>query len=191
MFYRLASIGGAPLPVGVAIAGFQQLVARAGLLLEPPSAAGGDGYAVMTFFGSRALGSGDFIASSAEPYRCAAGTIDISRRESDLGARFIGTLDDRGVRLQSLGGASFLEPGTLLEFVAAPEEPITADWSNTFDFGLSHVQAGGRATPDDPEARELIQQWFAAREPERRRAAQVRLERAWHAAPTAGPDRGI
>jgi hypothetical protein len=188
MFYRLASIDGAALPGGVAIAGLQQSVARAGLLLEPPPAAGGDGYAVMTFFGSPAPGSGDFIASSAEPYRCAAGTIDISRRQSDLGARFAGTLDARGVRLQSLGGAGFLEPGTLLEFVAAPEEPITGDWSDTFDFGPPHVQAAGGPTADDPEARELVRQWLAAREPERRRAAQVRLARAWHAAPTADPD---
>jgi hypothetical protein len=156
--------------------------------LEPPSAAGGDGYAVMTFFGSLAPGSGNFIATSAEPYRWAAGTIEISRRDSDLGARFTGTIDARGVRLTSLGGASVLEPGTLLEFVAAPEEPITRDWSDTFDFGPPHVQVGGRANPDDPEAQELIRQWLATREPERRRAARLRLERAWHATPTTGPD---
>lgn len=194
MFYRLSSIDAAPLPVGVAIGGSQYSVARAGLLLEPPSsvsgAVDGDGYAIMTFFGSPAPGSGDFIASSAEPYRCQAGAIDISRRESDYGARFTGTVDERGVRLRSLGGAGFLAPGTVLEFIAAPEEPITGDWSDTFDFGPPHVQPADLSTGNEAEARALIAEWLAAREPERRLAARARLEKAWLAAPARGFDRG-
>lgn len=191
MFYTLATIDAAPAPVLLTIDGTQYLVARAGLLLEPPPApresAGREGYALMQFFGP-VQGREGFIASSAEPYRCRGATIDISRRESDRGARFTGTIDGGHVQLRALGGSSLLPPGTVLEFVAAPDEPITDDWSDTFNFGPPHVPAIGRSGADDPQASEAIRQWIASREPERLRAAQVRLERAWWAASTADTD---
>jgi hypothetical protein len=65
--------------------------------------------------------------------------------------------------------------------MAAPDEPITADWRDNFDFGPPAVTPVNPLLRDDPEVQKAIQQSIAAGEPARRRAAVERLERAWRA----------
>lgn len=183
MFYRLTHIDDRALPQLLVIDGHAYQVARSDLLLEPPGAVDDpspDGYSVLKFFGTWPSGEEGFIASSSEPYRFrSTNQIDISRREPDRGARFSGTADQSHVRLTALDGARFIAPGTTLSFVAAPDEPIDANWRDTFDFGPPHVEIVNEALREDPEALEYVRQHIARREPERLTAARLRLERAW------------
>ena len=82
-----------------------------------------------------------------------------------------------------LDGSPFLTTGTVLTFVAAPDEPIDANWRDTFDFGPPHSEIGNPELRDNPEMKEHVRNWIAAREPERVAAARARLERAWRASP--------
>jgi len=186
MFYLLSNIDEASLPHEVLIGSASYLVMRGGLLLEPPRPESGplggdDGRSTIKFFGrNETRNERRFIASSSEAYRWKTpGQIDISRRHSDRGARFTGSIDGDRVQLVAEGGARFLPAGTRLAFVAAPNEPITSDWSQTFDFGPPHLTPVDPSAKDDPVVQETIRQLIATREPERLRAVQARLENAW------------
>jgi len=74
-----------------------------------------------------------------------------------------------------------MESGTQLTFEAAPDEPITNDWSQTFDFGPPHVAVESVLSKDNPVVQEAIRQFIAQAEPERQRRVQTRLEKAWRA----------
>jgi hypothetical protein len=192
MFHLLSAIDGVPLPAKAIVSGTEHSVGRGGLLLEPPSSPYSrgdvDGYAVMQFFTSTVVGSSDSfdgIAASAEPYRIVDGTVDVSRSFSSGGSRFTGTIDGDRIRLRMLGDSRLLPSGTLLDFVAAPEAPVTADWSSTFNFGPPIVQPHDPTAWENPEYREHVAQWLAAGEAERLRVARVRLEAAW-VAPVVG-----
>ena len=187
MFYLLSHIDEASLPQEVLIGRTSYLVMRGGLLLEPPrpesGPLGGDeGRSTIKFFGRNETRSEPrFLASSSEAYRWKTpGQIDISRMHSDRGARFTGSIDGDKVQLVAEGGARFLPAGTRLAFVSAPNEPITSDWSQTFDFGSPHLTPVDPSAKDDPVVQEAIRQ-IATREPERLRAVQARLEKAWRA----------
>src|SRR5437773_4529604 len=99
MFYRLLHINDAPLPHVLIIDGVSYLAVRGGLLLEPPNqesdpSTEGEGHSTIKFFGSAAPNEkSGFLGSSREPYRwLAPGRIDISRKGSDRGARFTGSV---------------------------------------------------------------------------------------------------
>jgi hypothetical protein len=181
MFYRLTRIDDLALPQPVVIHGHSYQVMRGDLLLEPPGAIDVpllDGHSILKFFGTWPSGEEGFIASSSEPYRSSStNQIDISRRESDLGARFSGTADERSARLTMMSGTRFLPSGTVLAFVAAPDEPIGDDWKDTFDFGPFYAQI------EDPAVQNAFREWAAAQEPERLANARSRIERAWRAPP--------
>jgi hypothetical protein len=188
MFYLLSRIDEHPLPHELPIDSTSYLVTLGGLLLEPPSPAGdpfgrGEGRSTIKLFGRKTTGSEPrFLASSSQAFRWRTpGQIDISRLDSDRGARFTGLVDSDRVQLVAEGGARFLPGGTRLTFVAAPDEPITSDWTQTFDFGPPHITPVDPTTKDDPGVQEAIRQLIAAKEPERLRAARVRLENAWRA----------
>lgn len=187
MYYELAQIDNGPLPQPVDIHGRLYRVTRGGLLLEPPGAPDvprPDGHSILKFFGVWPTGEEGFVAASMEPYRSLDDTrIEISRRESDRGARFSGTADERGARLTMLDGSRFLPLGTVLAFVASPDEPINADWMDTFDFGPPHTEIVNPELRDNPEMQARVRQWIAEREPERHASARTRLERAWRAPP--------
>lgn len=158
-------------------------------MLEPPpltlNDTQADGYAVLKFFGSPApSGESDDLATSMEAYRWSpSGDIDISRRDSDVGVRFAGPADIAGASLYASGGKYFLVPGTLLTFVAAPDNSITADWDDTLYFGPPRIEPVDPTLKNDPVFRDTIRQAIAASEPERRHAARLRLEIAWRAPP--------
>ena len=188
MFYLLSHIDEHALPHELRIDSRSYLVTRGGLLLEPPSPKSdpfgrGEGTSTIKFFGCEATSSEPrFLASSSEAYRPQTpGQIDISRLDSDRGARFTGLMDGDKVQLVAKGGARFLSVGTRLMFVAAPDEPITSDWSQTFNFGPPHVTPVDQSAKDDPAVHHAIRQLIAEREPERLRAVRVRLETAWRA----------
>jgi hypothetical protein len=187
MFYRLSHIDDAPLPRQLNIDGVSYLVTHGGLLLDPPRTYESvllEGHSTLKFFGiSTPQEEPRFLASSDESYRRRAEELDISRLDLDRGARFTGSIDEVGVKLHAEGGARFLAPGTRLTFVIAPDEPISAEWSNTFDFGPPSVNAADPALRGDPHVEEAIQQFMAETEPGRLREAHDRLERAWRAAP--------
>ena len=188
MVYLLSHIDESPLPHELLIGSSPYLVMRGGLLLEPPTSGGnlygdGEGHSVIKFFGRR--GASDeprFLGSSDESYRWKApGQLEISRLDSDRGTRFTGFVDGDRVQLRSEGGARFLAVGTRLTFVAAPDEPITSDWSNTFDFGPPHVSPVAPLDRDKPEVQDAIRELIARGEPERHREVRARLESAWRA----------
>ena len=188
MFYRLSQVNDSSLPATLRIGGTPYVIVRGGLLLEPPGPESdpftvGEGQSIIKFFGHRnASEEPHFIGSSSEPYRRnAAGQLDFSRLDSDRGARFTGAIDGGTLRLRSLGGTRLMESGTQLTFVAAPDEPITNDWSQTFDFGPPHVAVESVLSKDNPVVQEAIRQFIAQAEPERQRRVQTRLERAWRA----------
>ena len=188
MFYRLSHIDGTPLPHQLSIDGHEYLVTRGGLLLEPPNALSdpfgeGKGHSTLKFFGSEAPSEeSHFVGSSSEAYRWVGSRkLDISRQESDRGEQFTGSLDGARVQLRAEGGARFLASGTRLTFVAAPDEPITGDWSQTFDFGPPQAEPVDPALRGDPVVQGGIRQFIAMKEPDRVRAARQRLERAWRA----------
>jgi len=188
MFYRLSDIDDTPLPHQLSIGGHDYLVTRGGLLLEPPNAptnafGEGEGHSTVKFFGSKAPGEESrFVGSSNEAYRWVAfGKLDISRQESDRGARFTGSVDGSRIQLRAEGGGRFLAPGTRLNFVVAPDQPITSDWSKTFDFGPPHTWPVDPGFRDDPVVQRAIQEFIAMHEPDRVRAARERLESAWRA----------
>ena len=181
MFYRLSHINQTPLPAALLIDETPYVVVRGGLLLEPPGPKGvGEGHSIIKFFGRWLDEEPHFIGSCTEPYRRdSVGQLDVSRRDSDPGGRFIGAVEADTVRLRWGGGARFMERGTQLTFVAAPHEPITRDWSQTFDYG-PHVTVES-AAKDNPLLQEAVWQRLAQEEPERHRRGQARLERAWRA----------
>jgi hypothetical protein len=188
MFYRLSHINEGSLPATLLIGGTTYLVVRGGLLLEPPGPESdpfgvGEGHSIIKFFGHRDVDEESrFIGSSSEPYRWkAAGQLDISRRESDRGTRFAGVVQGETVRLGSLAGSRLVGADTHLTFVAAPDEPITSDWSQTFDFGPPHVAVESVPSKDEPAVQEAIRDFIARGEPERHRWVQARLEKAWRA----------
>jgi len=188
MFYRLSHINGSSLPATLLIGGTPYVVVRGGLLLEPPGPESdpfgvGEGHSTIKFFGhSDVDDESRFIGSSSEPYRWdACGQLDISRRESDRGARFTGVTEGETVRLDSPAGSRLVGAGTQLTFVAAPDEPITGDWSQIFDFGPPHVEVESVLAKDGPVVQEAIREFIARGEPERHRSVQTRLERAWRA----------
>jgi hypothetical protein len=188
MFYLLSHIDDGPLPHELLIDSTRYLVMRGGLLLEPPGPESdpfgeGEGHSIIKLFGRAGTkGEPRFLASSSESYRWkTSGQLDISRLNSDRGARFAGLVDSETVQLVAGAGARFLAPGTRLGFVAAPNEPITSDWSQTFDFGPPHVSAVDSSSKDSPVVQDAIRQFVATREPERHRTVQARLENAWRA----------
>ena len=188
MFYLLSQIDDGPLPHELLIHGTRYLVMRGGLLLEPPGPESdrfgeGEGHSTIKFFGR--AGTNDeprFLASSDESYRWKKpGQLDISRLDSDRGARFTGLVDGDAVQLVAEDGARFLVPGARLGFVAAPNEPITSDWSQTFDFGPPHVTPVDPSAKDSPVVQDAIRQFVATKEPDRHRTVRARLENAWRA----------
>jgi len=188
MFYLLSHIDDGPLPHELLIDSTRYLVMRGGLLLEPPGpesdASGeGEGQSIIQFFGrTGAKDEPRFLASSSESYRWKTrGQLDISRVVSQRGARFTGLVEGETVQLVAGGGGRFLAPGTRLGFVAAPNEPITSDWSQTFDFGPPQVTAVDPSSKDSPLVQDAIRQFVATREPDRHRTVRARLENAWRA----------
>ena len=188
MFHLLSHIDESPLPAQMLIGGTPYLIVRGGLLLEPAGPESdpfgqGEGQSIIKFFGHRGQGEeSSFVGSSSEPYRWKApGQIDVSRIHSDRGARFTGLVEGKRVQLLAQGGARFLAPGTQLTFVAAPDAPITSDWSQTFDYGAPQVAVEPASHGDDPLVRDEIRQFIARGEPERLQSVRARLEKAWHA----------
>jgi hypothetical protein len=188
VFYELSHINDALLPQELLISGFGYTVSSGGLLLEPPQLTPDrrrtvDGYSVLRLFGAPvASGESDLLLGSGEMYRWSTpGEIDISRRDSEVGLRFVGPVDSGSGRLQVRGGEEFLAPGTVLSFVAASDSPITSNWGGTFDFGPWKIEAADPAHRSDPVLQEMIRQSIAADEARRRRAARTRLEDAWRA----------
>ena len=188
MFYRLTTVNELPLPCWVSVAEHEYEVIRGGLLLEPPSRSltgelRPDGYSVLKFFGNPSPdGDGGLVVASSEPYRLdGAGRIDISRRESDLGARLRGLIEGQVVRLSAEPGWGFLRPGTELTLVAARHDPIPESWTSTFDFGPPFVEPVEPWRKNDPIVRAEIARSIAAAESDRLRAVRERLESAWRA----------
>jgi hypothetical protein len=188
MFYRLSHIDGAPLPCQVSIDRTSYIVARGGLLLEPPQAhaehsSAADGSSSLQLFGMRApVEVPAFLASSSEPYRWISDKeFSISRRDSDRGAQFLGVVADLVLELRAAVGTRFLAIGTSLRFSAAPDDPISDEWSATFNYGPAVIHPPEPSRANDPTVLAAIQEFILAGEPERRRAARARLEYAWHA----------
>jgi hypothetical protein len=189
MFYRLSHIDDRPLPHELLIDGRPCVVVRGGLLLEPPTDESnpfgeGEGQSIIKFFdGPGTSDEPSFLARSSEPYRSTTpGQLDISRLDSDRGARFTGFVDGDKVQLRAEGGARFLAPGVRLTFVAAPNEPITNDWSQTFDLGPPQVTSVDPVShKDNPVVQDAIREFIVSGEAERHRAVRRRLENAWRA----------
>jgi hypothetical protein len=184
MFYQLLTIDDRPLPADIVIYDTSYLVIRGGLLLEPPDPAreGREGHSVLKFLGPLRSETIESLASSAEPFRwLRPGTLDISRSDSLLGARFRGRQTGEALELVAEPGAGFIPSRTLLGFVAAPSAEIIDDWRDTFNFGPPFFQPVDPALRDDPEIQAAIAEAIVAGEPARRQAALTRLEMAWRA----------
>lgn len=187
MFFRLTTVDELPLPCRVCMTDHEYEVTHGGLLLEPPSRSltgelRPDGYSVLKLLGNPSPdGDSGLIVASSEAYRLdGAGRINISRRESDLGARFRGLIEGEVVRLLAEPGG-FLRPGSELTLAASPHDPIPDSWANTFDFGPPFVEPVEPWRRNDPAARAEIARAIAAAEPDRLRAVRERLESAWRA----------
>jgi len=158
------------------------------MLLEPPGpprqiGEARDGHSILKLFGDPSPDGPDgLVVASMEPYRfVGAERIAISRRASELGARFRGVMDGELLRLWAEPGWAFLSPDTCLTLQAAPSDPITDVWVNTFNFGPPTFQPVEPWRRDDPAVTADIRRAIAAAEPARLRAARNRLENAWRA----------
>src|SRR2546426_1325063 len=102
MFYRLSHINQTPLPAALLIDEMPYVVVRGGLLLEPPGPkSGGEGPSIIKFFGRWLDEKTQFLRSCTHPYRRGGvGQLDVSRRDSDRGGRFIGAVGAGTVQLR-------------------------------------------------------------------------------------------
>jgi hypothetical protein len=186
MFYRLSNVDGAQLPCHVSIDRRPYTVTHGGLLLEPPSGRTDynltDGLSLLQLFGMLTTTEVPaFLASSSEPYRWTShDQLSISRRESGLGVQFHGIVRDTGLKLRAVGENRLLTLHTVLQFVMAPDDPISDEWSAAFDYGPPQIRPS-ETDGDDATLLAAIQEHVLAGEPERHRAARARLESAWGA----------
>jgi hypothetical protein len=179
MFYRLITIDDRSLPTDMAIYEASYLVIRGGILLEP-ARDGREGHSVLKFFGPIRAESVESLASSAEPFRwLRPGVLDISRPDSPLGARFRGGQTGEALELVAEAEAGFVPNGTRLGFVAAPNDDITDDWRDTFNFGPPFFHPIDPTLRHNPDFQAAIAAAVVAGEPARLQAALTRLERAW------------
>jgi len=188
MFFRLDAIDDRRLPCRTLVDGHEYDILRGGLLLEPPvgsrqTSEAHDGHSILKLFGNPgSAGRDGLVVASMEPYRFAGpGRIAIARRTSEHGARFRGAMDGDVLQLWAEPDGAFLVADTRLTLTAAPGDPITDAWTNTFNFGPPMVQPVEHWRQDDPAVRAQIDRAIAAAEPARLRAVQERLENAWRA----------
>jgi hypothetical protein len=188
MFYQLSHVDGTPLPCNITIDKTTFTVDRGGLLLEPPRQDKdiqheAQGRSSLKLFGRyRVTDTPDFIGSSDEPYRWISDhELSISRRGSDEGARFNGSVDGNTLTLCAAPTPHFIPAATVLRFTTAPEAPIGDEWASQFDFGPPRSEPVEPWRRSDPAELAAIQEWIAAGEAARRRAARERLELAWRA----------
>jgi len=186
VYYRLLAVNGMRLPAPSRWGDRQHVVARGGLLLEPPTNLPlgmlNEGYALLRLFNERAPGPLASIGSTASAYRwLGPGELEIANRHSSGSLTFHGYVTVSDLELTSGAGDRFIPIGTTFQFLEAPEEPISEDWRSALDFGPGLLVSTPGSKPPSRHEVEAFQAFIEQQEPARTREAYERLERAWRA----------